>query len=120
MILNGAYTARSSQLHAVLSRPPVRSLRPVLLLDPDVAGRQARTLLAAQLPDAWHAFVPAHLATAATANRYSAVTLHTMTLKQPDSPVDARAETETEARNGLSVTLLHDELAYDLQLRGLP
>ncbi len=39
----------------------------LLLLDPDVAGRQARNILTAALPEVWHAFVPAPVAVAAEA-----------------------------------------------------
>lgn len=39
----------------------------LLLLDPDVAGRQARNILTAALPEVWHAFVPAPVALAAEA-----------------------------------------------------
>ena len=69
LVLGGAYAAHSKALLEKLAQPGVRGLRPVLLLDPDVAGRQARSLLAAQLPQAWHAFVPSHLATAPAATR---------------------------------------------------
>jgi len=42
----------------------------VLLLDPDVAGRQARNILNKVIPDCWHAFVPSPLAVAAQARGY--------------------------------------------------
>jgi ribonuclease M5 len=41
----------------------------VVLLDPDVAGRQARLALDMALPGCRHAFVPAAMATAARATR---------------------------------------------------
>lgn len=45
----------------------------VVLLDPDVAGRQGRQAMDAALPGCRHAFVPAHCATTAVATRCDAV-----------------------------------------------
>lgn len=45
----------------------------VLLLDPDVAGRQARNILNKVIPDCWHAFVPSPLAVATQARGYKEV-----------------------------------------------
>lgn len=39
----------------------------VLLLDPDVAGRQARNMLNTSLPGCWHAFIPVPVAQATKA-----------------------------------------------------
>jgi 5S rRNA maturation endonuclease (ribonuclease M5) len=41
----------------------------LLLLDPDVAGRQARRLLDERLPGCLHAFVPSTAAVSKTATR---------------------------------------------------
>lgn len=41
----------------------------LLLLDPDVAGRQARRTLDDRLPGCLHAFLPSPLATAAAATK---------------------------------------------------
>lgn len=43
---------------------PDSQTRIIVLLDPDTAGRQGRGKLAQLLPHAWHAFIPAHHATA--------------------------------------------------------
>jgi ribonuclease M5 len=41
----------------------------ILLMDPDVAGRQARRALDDHLPGCLHAFLPSPLATAAAATK---------------------------------------------------
>jgi 5S rRNA maturation endonuclease (ribonuclease M5) len=44
--------------------------RVVVLMDPDVSGRQGRNILEAAFPGRfWHAFLPAQLATSVTATR---------------------------------------------------
>ena len=45
----------------------------VLLLDPDVAGRQARNMLNKAIIDCWHAFVPSPLAQATQARGYKEI-----------------------------------------------
>ena len=70
MVLGGAYTAHSSVLKSSLAKSNLQHERLILLLDPDVVGRQARAVLTASLPEAWHAFVPSHLATASSTVRY--------------------------------------------------
>jgi 5S rRNA maturation endonuclease (ribonuclease M5) len=51
----------------------------VVLMDPDVAGRQGRNILEAAFPGQfWHAFLPAHLATSVAPTRQdSHFLLHT-------------------------------------------
>jgi len=45
--------------------------RIVVLMDPDVAGRQGRNALEAEFPGQfWHAFLPVQLATSVKASRY--------------------------------------------------
>ena len=45
----------------------------VLLLDPDVAGRQARNIINAALSDCWHAFIPTPIAQARAAVGYKEI-----------------------------------------------
>ena len=62
--------AQHSSVYALLEKGLRVLERVYVLLDPDVAGRQARGQLETMFPSQfWHAFVPAHLATSAQASR---------------------------------------------------
>jgi len=70
-VLHGASKSSVAATAQLLKERASKSARVVALLDPDVAGRQSRTVVDACLPgQCLHAFIPVHQATAASDIRY--------------------------------------------------
>lgn len=69
-VLGSATKSSSTQVIDTLKKMQSKYDRIVLLLDPDVAGRQARNDIHREIKDCWHAFVPCLQATAKAATKY--------------------------------------------------
>ncbi len=71
-VLHGASKSSAAATAQVLKQTASQGVRVVVLLDPDVAGRQSRTVVDACLSgQCLHAFIPVHQATAASDIRYT-------------------------------------------------
>lgn len=69
-VLGSATKAADSEALDTLRAMKKKYLRIVLLLDPDVAGRQARNEIESKISGCWHAFVPTMNATAKEDKKY--------------------------------------------------
>lgn len=82
----------------------------MLLLDPDVAGRQARNILNKSIPECWHAFVPSPLAVATQARGYKEVGNIGVEHAPPRAIIEAlkRRRKGVEGRNEFNKENLYD------------